>query len=112
MPRKILRLPNVLDRTGLSRSTVYQRAAILNRFGHRNQFRRLKLCNGTRTEAGQNIGVRAPLDVLHMAQTLPNLPMRQSLGCLRMFLEGFLAERVGFEPTVLVKVHTLSKRAP
>ncbi len=25
MPRKILRLPNVLDRTGLSRSTVYQR---------------------------------------------------------------------------------------
>ena len=23
-----------------------------------------------------------------------------------------LAERVGFEPTVLVKVHTLSKRAP
>jgi len=27
-------------------------------------------------------------------------------------LEGLLAERVGFEPTVLVKVHTLSKRAP
>jgi len=25
MPRKILRLPIVLDRTGLSRSTVYQR---------------------------------------------------------------------------------------
>ncbi len=25
MPRKILRLPNVLDRTGLSRSTVYLR---------------------------------------------------------------------------------------
>ena len=25
MPRKILRLPVVLDRTGLSRSTVYQR---------------------------------------------------------------------------------------
>jgi prophage regulatory protein len=25
MPRRILRLPNVLDRTGLSRSTVYQR---------------------------------------------------------------------------------------
>ena len=25
MPRKILRLPTVLDRTGLSRSTVYQR---------------------------------------------------------------------------------------
>src|SRR5579859_552831 len=25
MPEKILRLPNVLDRTGLSRSTVYQR---------------------------------------------------------------------------------------
>ena len=24
----------------------------------------------------------------------------------------FMAERVGFEPTVLVKVHTLSKRAP
>jgi hypothetical protein len=23
-----------------------------------------------------------------------------------------VAERVGFEPTVLVKVHTLSKRAP
>ena len=23
-----------------------------------------------------------------------------------------MAERVGFEPTVLVKVHTLSKRAP
>ena len=29
-----------------------------------------------------------------------------------MSLEGLLAERVGFEPTVLVKVHTLSKRAP
>jgi prophage regulatory protein len=27
MPRKILRLPIVLDRTGLSRSTVYQRVA-------------------------------------------------------------------------------------
>ena len=27
MPRKILRLPMVLDRTGLSRSTVYQRVA-------------------------------------------------------------------------------------
>jgi hypothetical protein len=26
--------------------------------------------------------------------------------------EEGLAERVGFEPTVLVKVHTLSKRAP
>ena len=25
MPRRILRLPKVLDRTGLSRSTVYQR---------------------------------------------------------------------------------------
>jgi prophage regulatory protein len=25
MPRRILRLPNVLDRIGLSRSTVYQR---------------------------------------------------------------------------------------
>lgn len=25
MPRKILRLPDVMDRTGLSRSTVYQR---------------------------------------------------------------------------------------
>ena len=29
-----------------------------------------------------------------------------------MLWEWFLAERVGFEPTVLVKVHTLSKRAP
>ena len=31
------------------------------------------------------------------------------------WVNGFekeLAERVGFEPTVLVKVHTLSKRAP
>lgn len=27
MPRKILRLPSVLDRTGLSRSTVYQRVS-------------------------------------------------------------------------------------
>ncbi|MGD0098373.1 MAG: AlpA family transcriptional regulator [Terracidiphilus sp.] len=27
MPRKILRLPVILDRTGLSRSTVYQRVA-------------------------------------------------------------------------------------
>jgi prophage regulatory protein len=27
MHKKILRLPTVLDRTGLSRSTVYQRAA-------------------------------------------------------------------------------------
>ena len=27
-------------------------------------------------------------------------------------LRSVLAERVGFEPTVLVKVHTLSKRAP
>ena len=34
------------------------------------------------------------------------------LNVFGMFLEGFLAERVGFEPTVLVKVHTLSKRAP
>jgi hypothetical protein len=25
---------------------------------------------------------------------------------------GFLAERVGFEPTVGVNLHTLSKRAP
>jgi hypothetical protein len=29
MPRKILRLPIVLDRTGLSRSTVYQRVTEL-----------------------------------------------------------------------------------
>jgi len=27
MSRRILRLPNVLDRTGLSRSTVYQRVS-------------------------------------------------------------------------------------
>jgi hypothetical protein len=27
-------------------------------------------------------------------------------------LRKIVAERVGFEPTVLVKVHTLSKRAP
>ena len=27
-------------------------------------------------------------------------------------LVKLMAERVGFEPTVLVKVHTLSKRAP
>ena len=35
-----------------------------------------------------------------------------SVGCSGRLLEGVLAERVGFEPTVLVKVHTLSKRAP
>ena len=29
-----------------------------------------------------------------------------------MFWEESMAEGVGFEPTVLVKVHTLSKRAP
>jgi hypothetical protein len=31
---------------------------------------------------------------------------------LLILIDLFMAERVGFEPTVLVKVHTLSKRAP
>ena len=29
-----------------------------------------------------------------------------------LITDDFMAERVVFEPTVLVKVHTLSKRAP
>ena len=30
----------------------------------------------------------------------------------KLLILNIMAERVGFEPTVLVKVHTLSKRAP
>jgi hypothetical protein len=77
-------LPDSLQRTFGN----IPRTAILNCVGHRDQFRRLDLRNGPRSQAGQNIGRHAPPDRVHVAVAFPLLPMLQPL--CGYALEGIL----------------------
>ena len=54
-------------------------------------------------QASKGVGLHTILE------PLPSLTVVRRLACLQAVR---LAERVGFEPTVRVNVHTLSKRAP
>ena len=50
-----------------------------------------------------------PADILDEFAEVPNLALEISVGYRA---EIWVAERVGFEPTLLLRVNTLSKRAP
>lgn len=71
-------------------------SALLNGLSHGHQFRRFDLGNGTRSKAGENIGLHEPLDGIDMARTLAVLQFsiqRDAMLWMEFSLAAFSALR-------------------